>query len=645
MRPALAGALTSVTLLAVYGLTLAPGVTFWDAGELITAAETLSIPHPPGTPLWVLVARVWSDVLGFLPRAMATNLLAAVSVSAATGIVATMIARWSGHVLPGIAAGLCAGAMSTVWLNATETEAYALALLLSAFMLYAGDRAGTTASPRWLALTAYLFALAVPLHLSALVAAPAALVLAARGANGKYRRHTVALLGAVLLGAAAVGTVATVPLLLAVLAVIAAVTLSPRPRAAFGIIALAVLGLTVLLFLPLRAGHDPWLNSQNPTDWTSLWELVGRRQYGEHPLWPRRSPIWAQLGMLAQYGDWQVALGVTPGVVPSVPRVSASAAFVALAVHGSRWHRASHPRSWLAMLVLLACGTLGIVAYMNFRAGPTFGHGLLPPGTEHEPRERDYFFLLGFWCWGLWAGIGALRLGMRLPRVGGIAGLALAALPIALNWRAVDRSREPEASLPSTVATVLLSGAPARAVLITAGDNDTYPSWYAQSVERSRTDVVVIVSPMLNARWYREEITRRYALMRPEVARQHGAGEVMALREIVSRAVDQRRPFVLSSSIDRSRRLAVAPEWTLVGVLFEPGSRGEVIVPEIAARVDTTALRTLADRLPATALARVRVSTDPTSRFMATWLGCPEQILGVVRGERAAASLATACKL
>ncbi len=645
MRPAQAGALTAATLLAVYVLTLAPGVTFWDAGELITAAETLSIPHPPGTPLWVLIARVWSDTLGFLPRAVATNLLAAASVSAATGIVATLMARWSGRPLAGIAAGLCAGGMSTVWLNATETEAYALALLLSALMLYAGDRAGTTGSWGWLALTAYLFALAVPLHLSALIAAPAALTLAAGGDQGERRWRAALLLGAVLLGAAAVGTVSTAPLLLAAVAVIAAVTIAPNPRSALAVVAVATLALSVLLYLPLRAAHDPWLNSQNPTDWAALWELVGRRQYGEHPLWPRRSPIWAQLGMLAQYADWQVALGLTPGIVPSVPRVMASTAFIALAVWGARWHRAVHARSWLAMLVLLVCGTLGIIAYMNFRTGPTFGHGLLPAGAEHEARERDYFFLVGFWCWGLWAGVGALRLGQRLPRGGGLAGLALASLPIALNWRAVDRSREPEATLPARVATVLLTSAPERAVLITAGDNDTYPSWYLQSVEGSRPDVVVIVSPMLNARWYREEIARRYALMSPEIARQPHTSEVTALHEIMSRAVGQGRPLVLASTIDRGRRIALAPEWTLVGVLFEPGSRGLLFVPEIAARVDTTALRTFTEHFPTPEMERIRDSTDPTARIMATWLGCSEQILRVARGEGPSASLATTCKL
>ena len=66
LAPAIAGAL----LFLVYGATVAPSVTLWDAGEFIAAIETLGIPHPPGTPLYVLLARVWSDALGFLPRAL-----------------------------------------------------------------------------------------------------------------------------------------------------------------------------------------------------------------------------------------------------------------------------------------------------------------------------------------------------------------------------------------------------------------------------------------------------------------------------------------------------------------------------------------------------------------------------------------------
>ena len=42
----------------VYIATLAPTVVFWDVGEFIAAAKLLQVPHPPGSPLFLLATRI-----------------------------------------------------------------------------------------------------------------------------------------------------------------------------------------------------------------------------------------------------------------------------------------------------------------------------------------------------------------------------------------------------------------------------------------------------------------------------------------------------------------------------------------------------------------------------------------------------------
>lgn len=85
----------AVTLCLTYALTLAPGVTFWDAGEFNAAIGTLGIPHPPGTPLYILIGNVWARAFGFLPQALAVNLLSAVATAVACGLLGSLTTRWS----------------------------------------------------------------------------------------------------------------------------------------------------------------------------------------------------------------------------------------------------------------------------------------------------------------------------------------------------------------------------------------------------------------------------------------------------------------------------------------------------------------------------------------------------------------------
>ncbi|HYX81700.1 MAG TPA: DUF2723 domain-containing protein, partial [Gemmatimonadales bacterium] len=66
-------------------ITLAPTVTLWDAGEFITAAKVLGIPHPPGTPLFVLLGHVWAGIVAIGGYAWRLNLMSACFSAAGAG--------------------------------------------------------------------------------------------------------------------------------------------------------------------------------------------------------------------------------------------------------------------------------------------------------------------------------------------------------------------------------------------------------------------------------------------------------------------------------------------------------------------------------------------------------------------------------
>ncbi len=456
MTPRRAGLLAGGVLFVVYVATLAPSVTFWDAGEFIAAARTLGIPHPPGTPLFVVLLNVWARLFRFLPYAAATNLFSAASTASAAALAAFWLGRSTGAETRGpwfaLAGAITCGAMSSVWLNATETEVYAASLLLAMCSIVAADAAGRSGDRRWLVLTAYLLALAVPVHLSALVAAPAAISLAVQRRDGFDWSAGVVLLGvcAIAAGVSRLSIPVTVVALMLVL-VGGAVTGGRVGRSARDVLAAVLataVALSALCFMLVRARHDPGINQGNPDTFERLRDVVGRAQYDVAGLWPRRAPIWLQIANWFEYADWQVALSLAPTVIPNAARVAATVVFAALGVVGSAWHRDADRRTWRAVALLFAGGSFGVLVYLNLRAGTSFGWSFVPDSAGHEARDRDYFFVLGFWAWGLWAGMGAVRLVERF-RKPLVIGVALAALPVGLNWAAVSRRSEPEASLPT----------------------------------------------------------------------------------------------------------------------------------------------------------------------------------------------------
>ncbi len=139
---------------------------------------------------------------------------------------------------------------------------------------------------------------------------------------------------------------------------------------------------------------------------------------------------------------------------------------------------------------------LAIVFYLN-QAG-------------NQPRERDYAFVGSFYAFAIWIGLGVLYVKELFTSfiknrmtAGLVAGaLCLLAVPVLMasqEWDDHDRSNK---TLARDLAKDYLESCAPNAILITFGDNDTYPLWYAQEVQGIRKDIRVINSSLLGTDWY-----------------------------------------------------------------------------------------------------------------------------------------------
>jgi transmembrane protein TMEM260 (protein O-mannosyltransferase) len=546
--PLIALAVSGAVLLG-YFLTLAPTVTFWDAGELIAAAKTLGIPHPPGTPLFVMIAHVWALAVPVGEYAYRTNLLSALLSAAGAGcfflaLQESLAGRLDSATarIGGAAAGAVIGAFTfTAWQNSNETEVYAVATFTIGLMTWLAFRwrraRGTPLAARILLLIVYLAGVSIGNHLLALLAGPAVIMFltltlretpAADPAERRCEWGQVAVVAGIwaLLVGIGLGSTALVGVGAAAFLAAAGFAAS-RGSGGFALISLGLagVGLTPYLFLYLRSAQHPMINEAAPSTVDALLAVIRRAQYpprtplddptvASGPMNPGRTPRLLGLQLLdyVVYFDWQWARSAA-GTVAGFPlRTGATVLFAWLGLRGLAVHRRLDRSGWWMLVTLFLVTGLGLVGYMNFRPGFSRWYDLYPTAANHEVRERDYFFVVSFVVWGLWAGIGIADLVRRAARARcetlrrvAPALFLLAVIPMALNWRAATR-RGADARLAADFAYDLLNSAPPYGILFTYGDNDTFPLWWAQEVAGIRRDVTVICIALANTDWYMRQL-------------------------------------------------------------------------------------------------------------------------------------------
>ena len=547
---------------------MAATLSFWDCGEFIAAANILGNPHPPGTPFFVLLGRFFILLDVFEEIAVRTNFISVIS-SAFTALIAYLLIVKVSQRMPfggkgseflgqlGIRIGAFSGALimafsSTFWFNAVETEAYGLSMLLMMLSIHLAvkwaDEKETGGSDNLIIFITYMLFLSIGIHLTSFLVVPAFVLFFAIVDKTKLKDPLFWITWAVLFSIAVPfyfifaliipavqqnSYMIWLLLMIVMLIMTGILAYTNRHRVgktridyslAFALIAVAVLGYSTHIYIPIRANYKPAINENDPSTWKKFVSFLERKQYGQESMitrmFYRRGKLSNQFGDHAHMGFGgyfveQYASGAAGGLLRIVLFALGFFGLITGGYYALQKFK-FHPAILIFILFLL--GSVMLVFYMNFADGTRPDPN--NPGSliQLEVRERDYFFTPGFILFAVMIGLGITSLlhlvgaGMKLGQndsgkalryvlfsVLSIGCLLIPLNTIMANYHTHDRSKD---YVPVDYAHNILQSCEKDAILFTNGDNDTFPLWYLQEVERARKDISIVNLSLLNTDWY-----------------------------------------------------------------------------------------------------------------------------------------------
>jgi len=461
--------------LVVYSWTLAPAVTLTDSGELIVAAYGLGVAHPPGFPLWIMLAHL-ASFLPFGSVAVRINFSSAVFAALACAMLTLVVAellitrscfaaprrrnkaarqgsessKASGLLIfaPAVGAGLLMAFSRTLWGYATITEVYtlnALLILLLFFLIVRWRRRiletrtdSGAVNDTWIYGAAFVFGLAMGAHhVTVALTLPAIAVVVYRTEGLKFftsRR-----------------------LLYAALISIGALVL-------------------VYSYLPWAASRSPAMNWGNPRSLQEIWWHITGRQY-------RVFFSFSSAAMGSEFVEF-CRMALREFGFPWLPLTL----FLAIAGIASAYKR-DRTAFWFLLLIVLAD-----LAY----------------SLSYEIAEdKDAYYLPVFISIAIAAGLGIRWLiqfaaskpsPIWKPSVAAATAIVLtSATAFAANWPFNNRRHH---FIADDYVENLFSTIGPNGLLLTQDWQVASPMLYVQEVERRRPDVKVVDINLLRRSWY-----------------------------------------------------------------------------------------------------------------------------------------------
>lgn len=474
-------------LLILYFYTMAPTISWWDCPEFVTAAFSWGIPHPPGNPIFVTIAKIFTMFFK-TPELIArsVNFLSVLSTTIAAvffyfslkeifkidNIYKTII----------LTSSIICGFLSfSVWDSAVEAEVYGLTILFISIEIFLAVKI-LKGKSNLLPLLFYILFLSISVHLlSFLMIIPILIcfLIFYKKINFKFKY---------------------IPIILFFI----------------------LIALSSVLIMYFRAQQLPELNESGIKNFNDFFEVLLRKQYEQNNIFQRQTGIltnynffksfYFQIAAYFNYLSWQYFHFIRMGV-GGILGSTVSVFYLILIFTASIFSiikSAKKKNFYLIVFFLSVFITFSffLVFILNFKFCPS------DPIESHIPKEvrpRDYFFLISY-PMIVFLSFSALYFIKRK-----IFSLVLIPIFILNMYNGLTGHTNRRGNFAAfAFAENILNTVSDKSIILVHGDNDTFPLWYAQIVGKinifnkgSEKGTIVINLTLLNLPWYMDEISEK----------------------------------------------------------------------------------------------------------------------------------------
>ena len=308
----------------IYFDTMSPTVSYWDCGEFIAVSHTLGVPHPPGSPFFLLLGRIFSMIPFNEDIAFRVNIISPIVSALAVMLlyltIVKIVTHWRGKVenltdVLIVFGGASVGALTFAftdshWFNAVEAEVYAFSTFFTAIVVWLillwNEKADQSGHERYILIIAYMIGLATGLHLLNLLTIPfVTLIIYFRKYKLEWQSFSITVIitaiiffvihngiikGLPKMAAGFLGVSGTALVILSVFGLMVWAIMNKQNLLSIAAtsVVLILIGYSTYTLIYIRSNQDPTIDENDPETVKAMISYLEREQYGSVGQFPRR---------------------------------------------------------------------------------------------------------------------------------------------------------------------------------------------------------------------------------------------------------------------------------------------------------------------------------------------------------------------